>query len=478
MFEAATTKATRADLRVPSEPSPTSRTPVPDGANERRPIPVVPRTGWLGNLEAFRVDRVGMQLRLAAEYPEVGGLRFGFTSGVIVNAPALAHEVLSTKHDHFVKAPGLTVFLKPLLGNGLLTSEREFHAKQRRLLAPAFTHKRIASYADTMARRGERFARRIEDGESLDISAEMMRLTLEIVGKTLFDAEMGTDAGDVGQAVTTAMECAIEQIHSSLPIPPFIPTPLNLENRRAVAKLDAIIYRLIRERRALDVDRGDVLSTLLEARDEVGRPMPDRQVRDESMTLFLAGHETTANALSWVFYLLAKNPDARARVEAEIDAIGHVPTYADLGKLPFALAVFKEAMRIFPPAYILPRRVVRPVDIGPYRIGRNTLVFVNVLGIHRRPDLFEDPDAFRPERFLGDAEKALPRGAYIPFGGGPRVCIGNHFATMEGHLLMSILLSRLRFDLTSDAEVELEPLVTLRPKNGIPMRATVRRPNV
>lgn len=416
-----------------------------------------------------------MQLRLAAEYPEVAGLRFGFTRAVLVNAPALAHEVLATKHDHFVKAPGLTVFLKPLLGNGLLTSERDFHAKQRRLLAPAFTHKRIATYAGTMAQRAERFARRIGDGERLDIAAEMMRLTLEIVGKTLFDAEVGTDAGDVGQAVTTAMECAVAQINSALPIPPFIPTPLNIENRKAVAKLDAIIYRLLRERRAQGGDRGDVLSTLLDSRDEDGRPMPDRQVRDESMTLFLAGHETTANALSWAFHLLAKNPEVRARVEAEIDAVGHVPTYADLGQLPYTLATFKEAMRIFPPAYIVPRRVVRPVDIGPYRIGRNTLVFVNVIGIHRRPDSFEDPDVFRPERFLGDAEKALPRGAYIPFGGGPRVCIGNHFATMEGHLLLSILLSRLRFDLTSAAEVELEPLITLRPKNGIPMRATVRR---
>lgn len=428
-----------------------------------------------GNLRTFTSDRVGTLLGLPPEYPDIVATRFALREGVCVNAPHLAHEVLTTKADAFVKDVALSIFLRPLLGSGLLTSEHEFHARQRKLLAPAFAHKRIASYADTMAERARRFADEHRQGEVVDMAEGMMRLTLEIVGKTLFDAEIGNDAEDVGEAVTTAMECVLTQLNSALPIPPIVPTPSNLKHWRAVSQLDAIIYRLIRERRAQGVDRGDVLSMLLEARDERGEAMPDRQVRDEAMTLFLAGHETTANALAWTLYLLARNPDARARVEDEIDALGRVPSYEDLVKLPVTLAAIKETMRIYPPAYLLARHATRRVDIGPYVIQKNSVVFLNIIGIQRRADIFEEPNRYRLDRFLGDAEKALPRCAYFPFGAGPRICIGNHFATMEAHILLATLLSRLRFDLVSDGPVACEPLVTLRPKGGLHMRVTVRR---
>lgn len=438
------------------------------------PIPRIAGHPLLGHLRAFRNDRAGMQLRIAREQPEIARLRVGFVPVVMIGSPALAHEQLAVKHASFVKSPGLAVFMRPLLGNGLLTSERHFHTKQRKLIAPAFAHKRIASYASTMAERSERFAASLADGKVFDLSEGILRLTLEIVGKTLFDAEVGSDADDVGDALTVAMECAMSQMSSLVPIPPFIPTATNRKSRRAVAQLDAILYRIIRARRVQGGDRGDLLSMLLATHDEDGGSMTDQQIRDESMTLFLAGHETTANALSWAFYLLAKNPAARARVEAEVDALGRVPSYDDLKQLPYTLAVLKETMRLYPPAYILARRAVEDVVLGRHQIKKHSIVIVNILGIHRRPDLFPDPERFDPERFMGDAEKQLPRCGYMPFGAGPRICIGNHFALMEGHVVLASLVKRLRFDLVSDVPMELEPLVTLRPKGSMTMRVTVR----
>jgi cytochrome P450 len=438
------------------------------------PVPRFPGHPLFGNLPSFRRDRAGMQLRVMRAIPDAAGLRMGFIPCVMLSNPQLAYEVLQAKAASFSKAPGLTVFLKPVLGNGLLTSEASFHAAQRKLIAPAFMHKRIAAYAETMRERAAKWASSVRDGQEVLVADDMMRLTLEIVGKTLFDAEVGDDADAVGDALTTAMETAIEQIESVIPLPPFVPTPRNLRQKRAVAKLDAILYRVIRARRAQGGDRGDLLSILLDAQHEGGGGMDDKQVRDEAMTLFLAGHETTANALSWTLYLLARNPEARAKLEAEVDALGHAPTYDDLKKLPYTLAALKEGMRLYPPAYIIARRVIEPVTIGEHYLKRNMLAFVNVLGIHRKPDLWAEPEKFRPERFLGDAEKQMPRCAYMPFGAGPRICIGNHFALMEGHVILATILQRLRLDRTTDAPVELEPLVTLRPKGSVPMRATVR----
>ncbi|MBX3186219.1 MAG: cytochrome P450 [Labilithrix sp.] len=441
------------------------------------PIPRVPGHPVYGHLRSWQTDRTELQLRLVREAPDIARLRFGFIPAIVIGSPALAHEVLATKNHAFVKAPGLAIFLRPLLGNGLLTSEREVHAKQRKLLAPVFAHKRIASYAKTMADRADAFAASAPGAGEIDVAGAMMHLTLEIVGKTLFDAEVGSDADEVGDALTTAMQTAMDQLGSLVPLPPAIPTPTNLKNRRAVARLDAVIYRIIRERRREGGDRGDLLSMLLAARDEEGGTMDDRQIRDEAMTLFLAGHETTANALAWTFYLLAKHPEARAKMEAEVDALGRVPSYDDLEQLPWTLAVLKESMRLYPPAYILGRRATEDVVIGEHRIRRGSIVMINVLGIHHRPDLYADPARFDPGRFLGAADKQMPRCAYLPFGAGPRICIGNHFALMEAHVLLATIARRLRFDLASEAQrerVRLEPLITLRPLGGLPLRVIAR----
>jgi cytochrome P450 len=437
----------------------------------------------LSHLREFRGDRTAMQIRVARSHPHIAAMRVGLFDSMLINAPAVVHEVLQTQADSFFKSLGLSIFLRPLLGDGLLTSERDFHTRQRRLIAPALSHKRIASYADTMAERAARMVAGWRDGDTFDGLEAMMRLTLEIVGKTLFDAEVSSDARVVGDALTEVMENTVANLGSIVPMPPMIPTRKNLASRRAQQKLDAIIYGLIAERRRRTdgPERGDLLSLLLAAQDEDGSRMSDKQVRDEAMTLFLAGHETTANALGWALYLLARHPDVRARAEAEAAPLvrrGKPLTMDDLKALPFNLAVLKETMRLYPPAYIIGRRALKDVVVPGERpgesvvIGKNKVVFINVLGIHRRPDLYPDPDRFDPTRFLGDREKELPRCAYLPFGAGPRVCIGNHFALMEGHLLLASIVGAARLDLLPGPVVRMDPLVTLRPRGGLQMRVT------
>ena len=439
-----------------------------------QPIPSV----TLG--ERLRLRRQGTRVDFLLAVPRRHGpiarmsLWGGLVKSQLVTDPALAHAVLVEHNDAFMKGLGLSYFMKPLLGNGLLSSEGDFHRKQRRMLAPSFMPKRLADYATTIADRSEAAQRTLRDGASVDVNAAMMRLTLEIVGATLFGAEVGAEAEEVHGALSDAMEQMSRVLRSVIPIPPTWPTPGNRRGMRAVARLDRVVYGLIEERRRAGGERNDFLSMLLAARDEAGGQMTDRQVRDEAMTIFLAGHETTANALTWTFYLLARNPAVRERLERELDAHlgGRTPTLADLAKLPYALMVFKEAMRLYPPAYVVARRALRDVEVEGRHIPKGDLVVINIIGMHHDPALFPDPERFDPERFTPEAEKALPKNAFLPFGAGPRVCIGNHFALMEGHLALATLAQRVRFELPPSAPpVEMEPLVTLRPKGGMPMTA-------
>lgn len=441
-------------------------------------IPRVAGLPILGSLLDFRNRRIELLHRVAREHGDIARFRMGVFDVVLVSSPALAHEVLVEKEDAFVKSHGLSLFARPLLGNGLLTSERAVHRKQRRMMAPAFVQKRIAAYADVMAERGDRSVDRMLVRGELDMAEETMRMTLEIVAKTLFDAEVGDEADEIGDALTEAMARIMDALLAVIPLPPVVPTPNNVRMKRAIARLDRTVYRLIRERRSRGDDRGDVLSMLLASRDEHdGSAMDDRQVRDEAMTVFLAGHETTANALVWALYLLAKHPEARARMEREIDVAldGERPRLADLRSLPWTLAVLKESMRLYPPAYVLGRLADRAVTIGGHAIRKGQVVMVNIAGIHRRADVFPEPNVFDPERFAPEREKALPRQSYLPFGAGPRICIGNHFALMEGQILLATIARRVRAELTDPAhEAETDPLLTLRPKDGMRMRVVPR----
>ncbi len=442
-------------------------------------VPRVPGLPILGNLLDMRNDRVGFQVGCARKYPRMAEIRLGLMpfSAVMVNEPSIVGEVLVDHVDAFHKTPGLAYFGRPLLGRGLLTSEGELHKRQRRMMAPLFVKQRIAAFADVMADRGERSIARLRDGEVVDFARETMRVTLEVVASTMFGSEVGDEAAEIHEALTVCLEYVSGAVQSLVPVPPDIPTPGNLRYKRAVARLDETIYRMIRERRASGVERPDLLSMVLAAKDEDdGAHMDEKQVRDELMTIFLAGHETTANALAWTFYLLAQHPHVWTRLTEEVDRVlgDRLPTVGDLPNLPYTLQVFKESMRLYPPAYVTGRQAIRDVTIGGRLLRKNDVAIINIVGIHRSPRNFPDPDTFDPSRFTPENEKKLARYAYMPFGGGSRICIGNNFALMEGHLLTAAYARKVRLELQPGVRVAPEPLVTLRPRGGMPMRVRFR----
>jgi cytochrome P450 len=412
-------------------------------------IPTLAGRPLAGSLFEFRKRRLQLMQNLAA-CGDLARFKMGPIPIYMASSAEMAHAVLVERQDQFIKSRGLRVIGRPLIGNGLLSSEHDFHKRQRKLMAPAFAAKRIAGYAGAMAACAE--SAQAGFGERVDLSEKMMKLTLAIVGKTLFGADVLGEADEIGEALTVALRYIPDELSRVPPLPYAFPTPAHVRMRRAVKRLDATVYRMIDERRGTREDRGDVLSMLLLAQDEDdGSTMTKVQVRDEVMTLFLAGHETTANALAWVFYLLSRHPDIYARVREEARSVlqGRLPTVEDLPRLPLGLAVLKESMRLYPPAYLMGRTAESDVQLGPHQLKKGAVVLINVFGIHRRAD----------------------RGSYLPFGGGARVCIGNHFATMESHLLLSHLLQRLVFHYDGP-DVEPEPLVTLRPKGGLPVRVT------
>lgn len=424
----------------------------------------------LGNLLAFAGDRLWLLQQMAAAPSGICEAVMIKQPAVFVSSPELAHEVLVTQADAFLKGTTYEL-LRPMVGKGLLTSERELHKKQRRLIAPSFAARRVASYADAMAALTERAQRGWADGARIDIADEMMKLTLAVVSKTLLDADTSADSQRVSDAVSHLVRDVNQRM--TVPMPPLRwPTPGNQRTRAALQALDDIIYRIIAERRRDGTDHGDLLSMLLEAREEGGGGgMDDQQLRDEVMTIFLAGHETTATGLSWSFYLLARHPEVYARLREQAQSVlgGRAPTFADLPKLGYAMQVFKEALRMYPPAYAIGRYATRDITLGGVHVAAGTDVVVNTVGMHHDARLFPDPERFDPERFEPSAEKLLPRGAYLPFGGGTRVCVGNHFALMEGQIILADLAQRVELSLESAAPVEPDPMVTLRPHGQVPM---------
>lgn len=430
----------------------------------------------LNNVNALRRDPLAFLEKLARDTGDIGVYAFGPYPAIIASGPEPVQKILVDQAADFHKLPSL-MYLRPLIGNGLLTNEDEPWRRQRKLVAPAFQSRRIVNYAGIMAGyTAERVAGWV-DGAEVDIAAEMMALTLRIVGKTLFDADLGGYAVEIGEALTVALEFVNVRTTSLFPLPLEWPLPGNLKNRRAVARIDRIVGGMIADRRASGEDNGDLLSMLLAARDEDGHPMTDTQVRDESMTIVLAGHETTANALTWALCLLSQHPEARSRLEAELDTVlaGRIPAYEDLARLPYTLQVVKEAMRLYPPAYVIGRVALRDVEVAGFFVPSGTYVIISPYVMHRNPAYFPDPNRFEPARFEAEAEKRLPRNTYLPFGGGPRVCVGNHFALMEAHLALAVLAQRARLDLVSGALPGTEPMVTLRPRGRVSARVSLRR---
>jgi cytochrome P450 len=364
-----------------------------------------------------------------------------------------------------------------LLGDGLFLSEGDTWLRQRRLVQPAFHRQRVAGYGDVMTTFAGRHVADWKDGDGIEVHAEMMALTQAIVGKTLFDADVSGDAHEAGQAAKVLAEDFGVRLRSFRLIPYWVPTPGNLRSRRAIRRLDRLIHRIIAERRASAEDRGDLLSILLHAQDaDDGSRMTGQQVRDEVMTMFLAGHETTAVALSWTWYLLAQHPDAEARLAAELREVlgGRAPAVADLPRLKYAGMVVTEAMRLYPPAYAIGRQAARATEIAGHAIAPGDIFIAPTWVVHRDRRWFEEPEAFRPDRWASDLAQRLPRFAYFPFGGGPRQCIGNGFAQMEAALILAAIAQRFRLSLVPGQRITPTPYITLRPEPGIRMRVAHR----
>jgi cytochrome P450 len=450
-------------------PTPVRTSPLLSPAPAVTSVPAVPGLPVLGNLLAFRRDRLALQ-DAAMRVAPLARLSILHIPLYVASCADLAHRILVEEADAFKKSPALA-FLMPLLGDGLLTSEGEPHRRHRKLLAPAFAPRRLAAYGEVMVAETEAQLARWAPGRRIDLAREMMELTLAIAGRTLFGADVRGDARTVATGLELAMRAMIANLSSVVQLGYRWPLPRHLRMRRAVAQLDEVVYRLIADGRRAGTDRGDVLSMLLLARDDDarGRGFTDREVRDEVMTLLLAGHETTANALTWTWYELGRSPAALARLEDELRReVGDRPVTADdLPRLPFHLAVIEEAMRLHPPAYTTGREALREVELGGHRLPPRAVVLIYIRGIHRRADYFPDPLAFRPERMLPEARKARPRHHYLPFGAGPRVCIGSHFALLEAQLCLATMIRRARLRVLA-ADVAPEPLVTLRPRGGLP----------
>lgn len=446
-----------------------SRAPHPPGP---KGIPIV------GSLFGLRRNPLKFLMGLAQEYGDLVRFQVGPQEVYLINQPDYIKDVLVTHHRNFTKSRALQM-AKRFLGEGLLTSEDEFHRRQRRLVQPAFHRQRIGSYANIMVEYAARASARWHDGGTLDIGQEMRRLTLAIVGKALFDADLESEATEIGDALTSLM-----QIFSRLtsPFPELLerlPLPSNFRFQKAKNRLDTTIYRLIKDRRVGGRDRGDLLSMLLLAQDEEGdgAGMSDLQVRDEALTLFLAGHETTANALTWTWYLLSQHPEAEAKLHAEFDATlgGRLPTVDDVPRLRYTEMVFAEAMRLYPPAWAIGRRALDDYEIGGWVLPARSVILMSQYVTHHDRRFFPEPFRFDPDRWTPEAQSARPKFSYFPFGGGPRVCVGEPFAWMEGVLLIATLASQWQMRLSPGAAVEPQPLITLRPKHPVQMILKRRR---
>jgi cytochrome P450 len=461
-----------------------------------------------GHTELLNADRLALMRQVADTGHELVRLRMPAQVVVAANGPRSVYDVLVGEARSFQKSPILRTGLYPLAGDGLFTSEGALWRQQRKLMSPLFRQRALEGYAAAMAGCAEHAQSEWRDGEVLDIARETTRIAMSVAGKTLFDADTFSDADELGAALTTALNWVNDQIASPVLILQAyvktklmvashrVPAPLSSwlmrgadalhkpiivpgeRARRLRAALDVLerrVDRMIADRRHAAEPTPDLLTALLAAHDEEGARMSDKQVRDEILTLFIAGHETTASGLAWSLYLLARHPEAYRRAQAEADAIvaPHIGV-EHLAQLGYCSRVFKEALRLYAPIYMFGRQAMEPVTIAGYDIPRGTIMLLCPYALHHRADLWPEPDRFDPGRFTHEAEQARPREAYLPFSGGPRTCIGNHFALMEGPIVLATLMRHASFATLSDDEVIPEAATTLRPKGGIPMRVTLR----
>lgn len=438
-----------------------------------RPQPVtaqarLPRISLARGLWRYRTDRLELLRELAAERSDIVESSLGPLSVAMITNADYAYSVLVEQNDAFRKGPALDRHARPLLGNGLLSSYGDEHRRQRKALAPRFQPRHIANYLDTMAEETERMLARWRERAPEDFAAEMGELTLRIAARTMFGASIEAHIPLIREVLELALRYVMEESTTVVHVPFSWPTRRNRELSRAISALDALVYQMIAERRAAPSATSDVLSALLDAQAENG--VSDERVRDEVITFFMAGHETTATALSWCYVFLAEAPEVAHDLALEAERVlGAGLGWRDTIKsLELTSRVLSEVLRMAPPLYMMSRQALRDVAVGPYVLRRGSYALINILGMHHREDYFSDPDVFRPERFLG--EPTWPRHAYLPFGAGPRVCIGKHFATMEGTLILALLARSVDFHKGWEHTIAPDPMLTLRPLEGVPFR--------
>ncbi len=431
---------------------------------------------FLGLALQIRSNPLGIMTRVTREYGDVVRFLAVGQERILVNHPDLIEQVLVVQQGKFQKSELTRRVVGPLLGQGLLVSEGDFWRRQRRLAQPAFHRTRINEYAAPMVECASAQIGKWHDGEVRDIAREMMQLTLVIAVRTLFGATLPGEAKDVGDALAFLMRYQLWRQRSPLRLPESWPTPRNRRAMRDTKFLDSLVYRIIEEKGTLHGEGNDLLSLLMSAMDDDGSQMTPQQLRDETMTLFLAGHETTALLLGWTWYLLGENPAIEARLFEELNAVlaGRPPEVSDLMKLPYLQAVLNESLRLYPPAYILARTSTGPFHLGEYEFGRGTTILMSQWVTHRDARFFEAPGEFRPERWINGSAGKVSAGAYFPFGDGPRRCIGQGFAMLESALVVGTIAQRFQFRLVPGHRVEPEPLVTLRFKYGLRMSIRAR----
>ncbi|MEO8394310.1 MAG: cytochrome P450 [Chloroflexota bacterium] len=429
-----------------------------------------------GNLFQIRKGFFSLVNQSLAQYGDIVHLSVGKSQIYIVNHPDYIHEVLVSQANRFHKTHLLQQVAGSFIGKGLIVVDGDFHRRQRKLMQPAFHTKRIEAYAQIMTQHTQKMLDQWQDGETRDLETEMVQLTAGIVAKTLFDADVADVALRVGASMTSLQSYAIKRFASPVRTPNWLPTQQNKAKQAAVKELDEILYGIINEHMNSSEDKGDLLSMLLQAKDEDGNPMPVTQVRDEALTLFLAGHETTSNALTWTWYLLSQHPEVEAKlVEEVVSVLGNrAPTLQDLAHLEYTEMVLKEAMRLYPPVWILSREPTEDVMLGDYLIKKSSTVYVSAYITQRDPRFFEEPEKFKPERFAEGAA-SIPDYAYFPFGGGPRICIGNSFAQMASKIIVATIVQHYHMSLEPNQKVAPQRLATLRPKFGLKMQLQQRK---
>jgi cytochrome P450 len=435
-----------------------------------------PLVGVLPNL---RSNPIRTFIDAADRYGDLVHMKAGPYHGFLLSEPAHIRHVLQDNARNYHKSP-LYARLRDTLGNGLLTSEDASWLRQRRLSQPAFHRQRLVAMADVMAACAQQMLERWDGiaaaGGTIDVVEEMMGLTQAIIVRTMFSTDLGATA-EVVNRTWPVINRRIGETFWATKLETSLPLPANRRFWRALAELDAVVYRIIADRRRTGRDEPDLLSMFLSARDEeTGAVMTDRQLRDEVMTMLLAGHETTSLALSWTYYLLSQNPEIERRIADEVDRVigAGRPSFEHLDRLVCIRRAIDESLRLYPPAWGFSRLAMGDDDIGGYRVPKGSLVYLIPFVIHRRPKLWPDPGRFDPDRFTPEQEAARPKFAYIPFGGGPRGCIGNHFAMIEVQLIVAAIAQRYRVELLPDQQIRPEPLITLRPAPGVRARLSAR----